>query len=152
MRMHGAEAWGRNMIEVGLLLTECERRMLATASGCLGGAAGILGGRNGDEVGRLRIGPVTGARDAALKKGITINGLPIMLKGTSPSIMDIDDLDLYYEDCAMEGQTRLWWQSGTAKLKEAIRNKLVLEVAGRMPEHRIVAVAEKRAAGALSHW
>ena len=114
MRMHGAEAWGRNMIEVGLLLTECERRMLATASGCLGGAAGILGGRMGDQVGRLRIGPVTGARDAALKKGITINGLPIMLKGTSPSIMDIDDLDLYYEDCVMEGQTRLWWQSGTA--------------------------------------
>ena len=29
------------------------------------------------------------------------------------------------------------------KLKEAIRNKLVLEVAGRMPEHRIVPVAEK---------
>ena len=64
--------------------------------------------------GAFGFGPVTGARDAALKKGITINGLPIMLKGTSPSIMDIDDLDLYYEDCVLEGQTRLWWQSGTA--------------------------------------
>jgi hypothetical protein len=41
---------------------------------------------------------VTGARDAALEKGITINGLPIMVKEPAYSTMDIDDLDLYYED------------------------------------------------------
>src|SRR5436309_28362 len=31
--------------------------------------------------------PVTGARDAALQKGITINGLPIMLKEPAPATM-----------------------------------------------------------------
>src|SRR6202165_3913227 len=47
--------------------------------------------------------PVTGARDAALEKGIVINGLPIMVKEPSYSTMDIDDLDLYYEDCVIGG-------------------------------------------------
>ena len=40
--------------------------------------------------------PVAGARAAALEKGTTINGLPIMVKEPSYSTMDIDDLDLYY--------------------------------------------------------
>src|SRR4029078_12949840 len=35
--------------------------------------------------------PVTGARDAALEKGVTINGLPIMVKEPSYSTMDIDN-------------------------------------------------------------
>jgi hypothetical protein len=47
--------------------------------------------------------PVTGARDAALEKGITINGLPIMVKELSYATMDIDDLDIYYEDCVVGG-------------------------------------------------
>jgi hypothetical protein len=89
-------------------------------------------------------GPVTGARDAALQKGIIINGLPIMLKGTTPSMMDIDDLDLYYEDCVIGGEGSFMLAiRDREKLIEAIRTKLVLEVAGRMPEHRIVPVAEK---------
>jgi Protein of unknown function (DUF1194) len=36
---------------------------------------------------------VAGARAAALEKGITINGLPIMAKEPSYATMDIDDLD-----------------------------------------------------------
>src|ERR1700726_2841186 len=47
--------------------------------------------------------PVTGAREAALAKGIVINGLPIMVKEPSYSPMDIDNLDLYYEDCVIGG-------------------------------------------------
>ncbi|MEA2818370.1 MAG: hypothetical protein QOJ86_374, partial [Bradyrhizobium sp.] len=47
--------------------------------------------------------PVTGARDAAIGKGITINGLPIMVKEPSYSTMDIDNLDFYYEDCVIGG-------------------------------------------------
>src|SRR5437867_13360667 len=47
--------------------------------------------------------PVTGARDAALEKGIVINGLPIMVKEPSYSTMDIDNLDFYYEDCVIGG-------------------------------------------------
>src|SRR6266480_2740645 len=47
--------------------------------------------------------PVPFARAAALEKGITINGLPIMVKEPSYSTMDIDNLDLYYEDCVIGG-------------------------------------------------
>jgi hypothetical protein len=47
--------------------------------------------------------PIIGARDAALEKGITINGLPIMVKEPSYSTMDIDNLDWYYEDCVIGG-------------------------------------------------
>ena len=88
-------------------------------------------------------GPVTEARDAALAKGITINGLPIMVKEHS-SIMDIDDLDLYYENCVIGGPgSFVVTIRDRHKFKEAIRTKLVLEVAGRTPEHRIVPVAAK---------
>src|SRR6267142_17678 len=47
--------------------------------------------------------PVTSARDAALEKGIIINGLPIMVKEPSYSTIDIENLDLYYEDCVIGG-------------------------------------------------
>ena len=47
--------------------------------------------------------PVAGAREAALEKGIVINGLPIMVKEPSYSTMDIDNLDWYYEDCVIGG-------------------------------------------------
>src|SRR6202040_2822470 len=49
-------------------------------------------------------GPVVQARDAALEKGIVINGLPIMVKEPSYSTMDIDNLDFYYEDCVIGGR------------------------------------------------
>ena len=47
--------------------------------------------------------PVTIARDRALEKGVTINGLPIMVKEPSYSTMDIENLDYYYEDCVIGG-------------------------------------------------
>src|SRR5437879_4759813 len=88
--------------------------------------------------------PVTGARDAALEKGITINGLPIMVKEPSYSTMDIDNLDFYYEDCVIGGPgSFVVTIKDRDKFKEAIRTKLLLEVAGRTPERRIVPAAEK---------
>jgi hypothetical protein len=88
--------------------------------------------------------PVTGARAAALEKGITINGLPIMVKEPSYGTMDIDDLDLYYEDCVIGGPGSFVVAiKDRDKFKEAIRTKLILEVAGRTPEHPIVPAAEK---------
>ena len=88
--------------------------------------------------------PVLGARDTALEKGITINGLPIMVKEPSYSTMDIDNLDFYYEDCVIGGPGAFVVTiKDRDKFKEAIRTKLVLEVAGRTPERRIVPVAEK---------
>jgi len=88
--------------------------------------------------------PVAGARDTALEKGITINGLPIMVKEPSYSTMDIDNLDFYYEDCVIGGPgSFVVTIKDREKFKEAIRTKLLLEVAGRTPERRLVPVAEK---------
>ena len=87
---------------------------------------------------------VTIARDAALEKGIVINGLPIMVKEPSYSTMDIDNLDLYYEDCVIGGPgSFVVTIKDRDKFKEAIRTKLLLEVAGRTPERKVVPVAEK---------
>src|SRR5467141_628529 len=89
-------------------------------------------------------GPVVVARDAALEKGIVINGLPIMVKEPSYSTMDIDNLDFYYEDCVIGGPGSFVVSiKDREKFKEAIRSKLLLEVAGRTPPRRIVPVAEK---------
>ncbi|MEW6642110.1 MAG: DUF1194 domain-containing protein [Pseudomonadota bacterium] len=86
--------------------------------------------------------PVTVARDAALEKGIVINGLPIMLKEPSYSTMDIENLDFYYEDCVIGGAGSFVVPIKTReKFKEAIRTKLTLEVAGREPGARIVPAA-----------
>ena len=88
--------------------------------------------------------PIIGARDEALSKGIVINGLPIMVKEPSYSTMDIDNLDWYYEDCVIGGPGSFVVSiKDREKFKEAIRAKLLLEVAGRTPERRIVPVAEK---------
>ena len=88
--------------------------------------------------------PVTGARDMALAKGITINGLPIMVKDPTYSTMDIDNLDFYYEDCVIGGPGSFVVSiKDRDKFKEAIRTKLLLEVAGRTPEPRVVPVQEK---------
>lgn len=88
--------------------------------------------------------PVTIARDLALSKGITINGLPIMVKEPSYSTMDIENLDFYYEDCVIGGPGAFVVSiKDRDKFKEAIRTKLLLEVAGRTPERPVVPVAEK---------
>jgi hypothetical protein len=89
-------------------------------------------------------GPVTVSRDAALEKGIVINGLPIMVKEPSYSTMDIDNLDYYYEDCVIGGPGSFVIAiKDREKFKEAIRTKLLMEVAGRTPERKVVRVAEK---------
>lgn len=86
--------------------------------------------------------PVTIARDAALERGIVINGLPIMVKEPSYSTMDIDNLDFYYEDCVIGGPGAFVVTiKDREKFKEAIRTKLLLEVAGRQPERPVVPVA-----------
>jgi hypothetical protein len=86
--------------------------------------------------------PVTLARDTALEKGIVINGLPIMVKEPSYSTMDIENLDFYYEDCVIGGPGSFVVSiKDRDKFKDAIRTKLLLEVAGRQPERPVVPVA-----------
>lgn len=88
--------------------------------------------------------PVTVARDAALAKGITINGLPIMAKETNYATMDIENLDWYYEDCVIGGAGSFVVPiQNKEKFKEAIRTKLVMEVAHRVSEPRVVPAAAR---------
>jgi Protein of unknown function (DUF1194) len=46
---------------------------------------------------------VQDARDRALKAGIVINGLPIMINNGRRSVFDMSDLDDYYTDCVIGG-------------------------------------------------
>ena len=74
-------------------------------------------------------------RDEVVAAGITINGLPIMLKRPYRGTMDIEHLDWYYEDCVIGGPGAFVVPiRDRAKFIEATRTKLVLEIAGRQPE------------------
>jgi Protein of unknown function (DUF1194) len=46
---------------------------------------------------------VQDARDRAVKSGIVINGLPIMINNGRRSVFDMSDLDDYYTDCVIGG-------------------------------------------------
>jgi hypothetical protein len=82
---------------------------------------------------------VTIARDEVLSKGITINGLPIMLKRPSYSTMDIELLDDYYEDCVIGGPGAFVVPvKDRDKFVEAIRTKLILEIATLTPQTRVI--------------
>jgi Protein of unknown function (DUF1194) len=87
---------------------------------------------------------VTVVRDETLAAGVTINGLPIMLKRPSSFTMDIENLDIYYEDCVIGGPGSFVIPIRERdQFKEATRTKLVLEVAGRAPD-RLVLPAQAR--------
>jgi hypothetical protein len=81
-------------------------------------------------------------RDEVLAAGITINGLPIMLKRASYGTLDIEQLDIYYEDCVIGGPGAFVVPiKERARFIEATSTKLVLEVAGRQPEAKVVPVS-----------
>ena len=83
-------------------------------------------------------------RDDVLAAGITINGLPIMVKRPYTGTMDIDNLDEYYEDCVIGGPGAFVIPiRERQKFIEATRTKLVLEVAGRQPDPQIVPTASR---------
>ena len=78
--------------------------------------------------------PVVPARDEALSKGITINGLPLMTREGMGSQFHLEDLDVYYKNCVIGGPRSfvipvLDWDD----FPEAVRRKLVLELAGAEP-------------------
>src|SRR4051812_14798679 len=73
---------------------------------------------------------VTQVRNDVIAKGIVINGLPIMLKEPQPNSIDIKDLDIYYEDCVIGGPGAFVVPIRERdKFKDAIRTKLVLDIA-----------------------
>jgi hypothetical protein len=94
-----------------------------------------VSGDGANNAGEL-IAPV---RDNVLAQGITINGLPIMLKRPNAGTLDIENLDVYYEDCVIGGPGAFVVPiHDTAQFIDATRTKLILEVAGRQPEPRVV--------------
>jgi hypothetical protein len=84
-------------------------------------------------------------RDTVLERGITINGLPILLKRPSPATMDIEDLDIYYEDCVIGGPGAFVIPIRERdQFREATRTKLVQEIASREVAPRVIPVAAKK--------
>jgi hypothetical protein len=82
---------------------------------------------------------VVPTRDDVLAAGITINGLPIMLKRPNIGSIDIENLDIYYEDCVIGGAGAFVIPiREREKFIEATRTKLVLEIAGRQPEAHVL--------------
>jgi hypothetical protein len=85
---------------------------------------------------------VTLARDEALAQGITINGLPLMLK-RSDSLWDIEDLDLYFRDCVIGGPGAFMIPVREKhQFAEAIRAKIVREIAVQPQSQAIVQPAQ----------
>ena len=78
--------------------------------------------------------PVLAAREAVLARGITVNGLPLMTEDGFSRMFGIEDLDVYYEACVIGGPgafvipVRDW-----SEFAQAVRRKLVLEIAGPGP-------------------
>ena len=75
-------------------------------------------------------------RDEVLQRRLTINGLPIV--NDRPSRFgrrQIKDLDLYYTDCVIGGPGAfIIVANGFDDYARAVRRKLILEIAGVMPE------------------
>ena len=75
--------------------------------------------------------PVLAAREAALEKGIVINGLPMMTEGGSGAYFTLASLDSYYADCVIGGPgSFIVPVNGWEQFPEAVRRKLVLEIGG----------------------
>lgn len=74
--------------------------------------------------------PVAEARDEVVKRGMVINGLPIMLNKPM-QFYDIPHLDRYYKHCVIGGPAAFIAPVFDLKqLAATIRKKLVLEIAG----------------------
>ena len=87
---------------------------------------------------------VTLARDEAAAKGVTINGLPFMLKRPS-GFGDIENLDFYYQDCVIGGPGAFIVPvRERQQFAEAIRTKLVREIAGGPDPQPLVRQAQGR--------
>ena len=83
--------------------------------------------------------PIVPTRDEVVASGITINGLPLMLKRPNPGTMDIENLDVYYEDCVVGGPGSFVIPvRERSQFVEATRTKMILEVAGREPSPRVM--------------
>ena len=78
--------------------------------------------------------PVEVAREPVIRSGVTINGLPIMIKAPG-GFASIANLDVYYEDCVIGGPGAfLIVVRSVQEFAIAIRRKLILEIVGAEPQ------------------
>jgi hypothetical protein len=71
-------------------------------------------------------------RDDIISRGIIINGLPLMTDGGLMSTFGIPDLDRYYTHCVIGGPGAFMIPvNDWSHFPEAVRRKLVLEIAGQ---------------------
>ena len=135
--------------------TSISRLRGTSISGALGFAGGLFDGNgfqgmrqvvdvSGDGPNNMGL-PVLESRDAILDRGITVNGLPIMLKARFDGAFSIEHLDEYYENCVIGGPGAfLITVTSPERFAEAIRRKLVLEIAGQ-PARIVPASMHERA-------
>ncbi|MGE0422705.1 MAG: DUF1194 domain-containing protein [Reyranellaceae bacterium] len=83
-------------------------------------------------------GMVTEARDDAIGRGISINGLPIFNDRPNPTGFPNDpDLDRYYEGCVIGGpRSFMVVANDFENFAEAVRKKLLQEIADFAPQPR----------------
>jgi hypothetical protein len=87
---------------------------------------------------------VTAARDEAVAQGVTINGLPIMLKRAT-SYWDVAELDVYYRDCVIGGAGAFMVPvRGREQFIDAIKTKIIMEIAGLVPPEPLIKHAQAR--------
>jgi Protein of unknown function (DUF1194) len=78
------------------------------------------------------------AREDALAQGVVINGLPLLLKRQANS-WEVDNLDDYYRDCVIGGLGAFMIPvRERQQFAEAIKTKIIREIAGMAPEALIV--------------
>lgn len=87
------------------------------------------------------------SRDSVLARGIVINGLPLLLKRQSPySLFDVQNLDQFYQDCVIGGPSSFMIPvRSIEEFRDAIRNKLIMEIADAAPSERLVHFASNQA-------
>ena len=121
------------------------RAQRTSISGAIDTAAALLANNNFD--GKRRVIDISGdgannsgdlvtwARDRAVAKGITINGLPILNDRPTPmGNIQIAGLDLYYRNCVIGGpRAFLIVANSFEDFARAVLRKLVLEIADGSP-------------------
>lgn len=90
--------------------------------------------------------PVEEAQDRLIEAGVTINGLPLMTNSGATTAYDVENLDQYYTDCVIGGPGAFMIPvNDWSQFPEAVRRKLMMEIAGYTPSPRDVPVINVQA-------
>lgn len=88
--------------------------------------------------------PIAHLREEVLRRGITINGLPVMIKRQQAGWFDVEKLDDYYEDCVIGGPGSFMVPVETREaFTRAIRTKLLMEITAIEPAPRVIPAASE---------